>query len=135
MEFFMIQIEVSMMPGAGCNFFNFDTAVELVQESYQNVYDFFKNQIDQNIILNLTGNVEEDTSKYVTRYFATTISDAQAFEQAFSDMSVEFSMKKFWNHHGVDISIECNEIDFDTITDAGELIGANGEIWDTEFQR
>ena len=131
----MIAIDVTMTPGTGCDFYSFDLPIEIVQESYQNVYDFLKSYIDQNIILNLTvDDNDEDALKFNTRYFATTIENAQAFEQAFSDMTAEFSMKKLWNHNKFDISIECHEIDFETATNTQELIGPYGEIWGVEFQ-
>ena len=105
-----------------------------LEPSYQNIYNFLKSCVDQNLILNVVvvdqrGLLEEN----ITQYFATTTQLAQEFEQVFSDMSAEFSIKKFWSQHDFDISISHHEIDFDMVDDTFELIGPRGEIWGQEF--
>lgn len=132
----MIAIDVTMTLKE-INFdFNVDDTVVLIEQSYQNVYDFFQRCLARNLLLNATVNMPtDDTSSAITRYFATTNENALAFEQVFSDMSAEFSMKKFWDQHGFNISIAHSEIDFDTVNDTVELIGTFGEIWGIEFQK
>ena len=131
----MIAIDVTMTPKNIVNIFDVDTTTQMIVPSYHHVYDFFKNCIDQNILLNVIVDVVPDMSSaiIITRYFATTIENAQAFEQVFSDMSAEFSMKKFWDQHDFDISLSHYEIDFDTVDNTVELIGPRGEIWGQEF--
>jgi hypothetical protein len=132
MEFFMIAIDVAMTPKNIADIIDRDIIIQMIVPSYQHIYDFFKNCIDQNVLLNVAA-VSEEPSVNVTTYFATTIENAQAFEQVFSDMSAEFSIKKFWSQHDFDISISHHEIDFDTVDDTFELIGPRGEIWGQTF--
>ena len=128
----MIAIDVAMTPKNIADIIDRDILIQMIVPSYQHIYDFFKNCIDQNVLLNVAA-VSEEPSVTVTTYFATTIENAQAFEQVFSDMSAEFSIKKFWSQHDFDISISHNEIDFDTVDDTFELIGPQGEIWGQTF--
>ena len=129
----MIAIDVTMSTKNNEDLIVDDTVV-LIEESYQNVYDFFKNCIDQNVLLNITVDVPiEESSTVITRYFATTKENAQTFEQAFSDMTAEFSMKKFWDYHGFNISVSHHEIDFDTVDDTFELVGSQGQVWGIPF--
>jgi hypothetical protein len=129
----MIAIDVTMVT-KNQEIFNVEEAMFVVTQSYENIHNFFKNCIDQNIILNATVNVLADNDfTNITRYFATTVENAQAFQTAFADMSAEFSMKKMWDENGFDISFEQYEINFDNEIEVSDLIGSNGEIWDVLF--
>jgi hypothetical protein len=85
-------------------------------------------------VLNASCNISQDTKiNDITRYFATTIENAQTFQNAFADMSAEFSMKKMWDEVGFDISFEQHEVDFDKELGVMDLISSDGRIWATQF--
>ena len=129
----MIAIDVTMVTKNNEDFFVKDT-IPIVSQSRDEVYDFFKNCIDKNLVINAVADIDvDDLSKNKTRYFSTTIENAQAFQNAFTDMAVDFSMKKMWDENGFDISIEQHEVDFDNESDLCELISPNGDIWATSF--
>ena len=132
--YFMIAIDVIMTTTNKTSFNVLQDALPVVAQSRENIYNFFKNCIDQNLVLNATYDiVNEALTENKTRYFSTTVENAQAFQNAFTDMSADFSMKKMWDEHGFDISVEQHEIDFDTVGDSVELIGSQGEIWGQKF--
>ena len=129
----MIAIDVTMVTKNNEDFFVKDT-IPIVSQSRDEVYDFFKNCIGKNLVINAIADIDvADLSKNKTRYFSTTIENAQAFQNAFTDMAVDFSMKKMWDENGFDISIEQHEVDFDNESDLCELISPNGDIWATSF--
>jgi hypothetical protein len=131
----MIAIDVTMTTKDKTQFNVFEDAWPIASQSRDNVYNFFKNCIDQNIVLNAAVDVEiEDLSKKITRYFATTVENARAFQTAFEDVSAEFSMKKMWTDHGFDISVEQHEVDFEQEYDVYDLISADGNIWGVDFE-
>ena len=130
----MIAIDVTMSKKDKTPFDSLVDAKPLVSQSHKNIFDFFQNCIDQNLVLNATYDiVNEALTENKTRYFSTTVENAQSFQNAFTDMSADFSMKKMWDEHGFDISVEQHEIDFDTVGDSVELIGSQGEIWGQKF--
>ena len=106
-----------------------DYIYSIIRESYHKIYNFFQTCVEQNLVINATMCI----SDLETRYFATTIEDAQAFQSAFTDMSADFSMKKMWTENGFDISIEQHEVNFDDEFDVIELINPIGQIWGTDF--
>ena len=100
----------------------------------QEIYNFFKNCIDQQFILNTVCiEASEDQTKSISRYFSTTSENAQAFLDLFLDMSAEFSIKKIWGQYGMKLSTTQSEIDFDFVEDNFDLIGENGEIWSVKY--
>jgi hypothetical protein len=101
-----------------------------ITESYKNVQVFFLDCIDKNVVLNAFEIIHTDTPNVVvTRYFATTVENAEIFQNAFADMSTEFSMKKMWNEQGFDISFEQHEVNFDQAYGVSDLITSDGMIW------
>ena len=102
---------------------------EIARQSYSSIYKFFKNCIDQNIILNFTRLDHEYHQQFNVKYFATTVENAQTFQQAFLDTSAEFSMKKMYGQYGFDISLDQQEINFDLVDHVIDLIGQDGKIW------
>jgi hypothetical protein len=93
---------------------NFDVVESIVQKSHSKISAFFKECIEQNLLINLANDVNDGVTG-TTTYFATTLENAQVFEKKFQDLSTEFSMKNFWNSHGYDINISTQEIDFDQV--------------------
>ena len=126
----MIAIDVTMTPKTDRESLTIEDSFPIAEQWYFDIHKFFKSCIDQNMILNIT---DDNPAQNVTRYFATTIENAQMFQQAFSDMSAEFSMKKMWDQSGFDITFKQQEIEFDTIDSVVDLIGPYGEIWGVEF--
>jgi hypothetical protein len=129
---FMIAIDVTMTAGNNEEFI-FENTIPIVSQSRDKVYDFFKNCIDKNLVINAIVGTVDDLSKNKTRYFSTTIENAQAFQSAFEDMSAEFSIKKMWSQHGYTIEFEQHEINFDNEDGLCELISPDGDIWSIEY--
>jgi hypothetical protein len=130
----MIAIDVVMTKKDKTPFDILEDGLPVVTQSRENIYNFFENCIDQNLVLNATYDIMNDTQmENKTRYFSTTVENAQAFQNAFTDMSADFSMKKMWDEHGFDISVEQHEVDFDKEYDVYDLISADGDIWATSF--
>jgi hypothetical protein len=130
----MIAIDVTMSKKDKTPFDSLVDAKPLVSQSHKNIFDFFQNCIDQNLVLNASCNISQDTQiNDITRYFATTIENAQTFQNAFADMSAEFSMKKMWDEVGFDISFEQHEVDFDKELGVMDLISSDGRIWAAQF--
>ena len=126
----MIAIDVIMATKNKTPFDVLVDALPLVTQSRKNIFDFFQNCIDQNLVLNATMDIPNDTLiENTTRYYATTVENAQTFQNAFADMSAEFSMKKMWDEIGFDISFEQHEVDFDKEYNVNELINLDGHIW------
>ncbi len=103
---------------------------ETVVQSYAEIYNFFKDCIDKNFILN-TVNMSriESTSQTSTRYYAITSENAQAFQDAFTNMDVDFSMKKLWAENGFNVLLTQSEIDFDFVENNFELIDQDNRLW------
>jgi hypothetical protein len=130
----MIAIDVTMSKKDKTPFDSLVDAKPLISQSHKNIFDFFQNCIDQNLVLNASCNISQDTQiNDITRYFATTIENAQTFQNAFADMSAEFSMKKMWDEVGFDISFEQHEVDFDKELGVMDLISSDGRIWAAQF--
>jgi hypothetical protein len=130
----MIAIDVTMSKKDKTPFNSLVDASPLISQSHKNIFDFFQNCIDQNLVLNASCNISQDTQiNDITRYFATTIENAQTFQNAFADMSAEFSMKKMWDEVGFDISFEQHEVDFDKELGVMDLISSDGRIWAAQF--
>lgn len=142
----MIAIDVTMAPADEIivspveNFLPLDepraqtSEVEVVKEFYTQISNFFKNCIDKNFILNTVNiNTFGSQSQTITRYYATTSENAQAFQDAFTDMDAEFSMKKLWSQHGFTVSLQQSEIDFDLVEDNFDLVGHDGEVWNVKY--
>ena len=117
-----------------------DEFFEFLKPNSQKIENLFKNCIDQQLVLNTTWigiPVDELVvipSNYVTRYYATTPENAQAFLDVFLDMSADFSIKKMWSQYGLKILINQYEIDFDLVEDNFDLIGEDGKIWGVDFK-
>ncbi len=111
--------------------------IPMIQESHQDIYNFFKNCIDQNFIMNIVicdTNPPKDAVSLTSRYFAISIENAEAFRSALLDTSKSFSMFQLWEKNGWDTAISLQEVDFDTAADdAVELLGTFGEIWGIEY--
>jgi hypothetical protein len=130
----MIAIDVIMTKKDKTPFDVLEDGLPIVTQSRENIYNFFENCIVQNLVLNATSETLNETlTENRTRYFSTTVDNAQAFQNAFTDMSADFSLKKMWDEHGFDISVEQHEVDFDNEYDVNDLISPDGTIWSTEF--
>jgi hypothetical protein len=118
MEFFMIQIDVTMVPTIDSVENSFECHVQFINLRYREIFAFFQDCLDQNLILNLTDYVLEndqtDQSDRTT-YYSTTMENAQAFEQKFQDLTADFSMRKFWNQAGFETTTSIKEIDFNSV--------------------
>jgi hypothetical protein len=141
MEFFMIQIDVTMVPTIDSVENSLECHSDFINLHYHEIFAFFQSCIDQNLVLNLTDNVQDGYSD-ITSYYAISMENAQAFEQKFQDLSSEFSMRKFWNQSGFETTISMKEIDFNYVEDptGPEALAKNqivnedaSEIWGIKF--
>lgn len=106
---------------------------KFLNQSYHELYAFFKHCVDQNLVINLV-QLEANSAVDWTNYYSTTLENAQAFQQAIENIDAEFSLKKFWNDCGFDMKISIKEIDFDEVGDSAVLINeSTGEIWSVAF--
>ena len=113
---------------------------QFLKQNSQKIENFLRSCIDQQLILNTVwiGMLDDQSipynSRYITRYFATTSENAQAFQEAFINMDAEFSMKKMWAQHGLSIFLKQSEIYFDLVEDNFDLISEDGKIWGIDFK-
>ena len=105
-------------------------------DNYEPLSDFFQQCIDQQWILN-TCKFEhnpEDMFHTITTYFAVNHVQADKFITAFSDMSVEFSIMKFWSELSHQLTVTKTEIDFTLVDDLVPLIDREQKtIWGISF--
>jgi hypothetical protein len=83
-----------------------------VTKNYDKIASFFRECIDQNLILNCWQHA--DNTQGTSIYYSTDWDTAKLFEQKCQDTLSEFSLKKFWKEIDIDISISMEEIDFST---------------------
>ncbi len=91
---------------------------------YQEVWSFFKECVDANIIINVCA-PEHNSS----RYYSTTLENAQEFQRRCEDTTRPFSMRKFWQEIEFSAELILTEIDFDQEDVTYELVSDNGEVW------
>jgi len=97
---------------------------------------FFQQCVDQQLVLNtckLHTN-PEDMYHCTTTYFAVDHTQADKFITAFSDMSAEFSIMKFWSELSHQLTVIKTEIDFTQETDLLPLVDPEQQIlWGQQF--
>jgi hypothetical protein len=79
---------------------------------------------------------EGENPEFDTLLFSPTMENAQEFARRYSDLSIEFSLKKFWNNWGIDSSVvSMREIDNFDSTDynSKELVNRNPKTIFGEF--
>jgi hypothetical protein len=107
-----------------------------VNDNYEPLSAFFQQCIDQQLVLNtcqLRTN-PEDMFHTITTYFAVDHEKADKFITMFSDMSVEFSIMKFWSELSHRLSITKTEIDFNSVEDLLPLVDQEQRImWGHQF--
>ena len=132
----MIQVEVTMIPVDANAQLSLDYQAPFLNQNCDKISDFFQSCVDQSLILNLhVMHNLQDELKHITLYFSTNMENAQEFARKFQDLTVDFSMKKFWNQAGFDTSFSFEEINFDSIqVEATELVNRElSEIWGVVF--
>jgi len=138
----MIQIAVTMVPTIDSVENSFECHAQFVNLQYREIFAFFQDCLDQNLILNLIDYVLEDVQSDRTTYYSTTMENAQAFEQKFQDLSADFSMRKFWNQAGFETTTSIKEIDFNSVEyltapdtqDKVQVVNTDhSEIWGIPF--
>jgi hypothetical protein len=104
-------------------------------DNYEPMSDFFQQCIDQKWVLNTCKHTYSDDVSYTTTtYFAVDHVQADKFITAFSDMSVEFSIKKFWSELSHQVTVTKTEIDFNLEQDLLPLIDREQKtIWGISF--
>lgn len=105
-------------------------------DNYEPLSAFFQQCVDQQLVLNtckLHTN-PEDMYHCTTTYFAVNHTQADKFITAFSDMSAEFSIMKFWSELSHQLTVTKTEIDFTQETDLLPLVDPEQQIlWGQQF--
>ena len=107
------------------------------ESTHPDVFEFFKDIVDQNLILNTMfweplNDVAHHT--HLLRYYAVNMENAEIFQEKLVNESADFSIKKFWNLRKFDYSVELTEINFDEelpqyyVVDL-ESGGVWGDVW------
>ena len=129
----MFEVKVTLTPRLTEASTTFNYVKDFLNQSYTDLFSFFKQCIDQNLVINLV-KLEADSSVDWTNYYSTSLENAQAFQQAVEDMDAEFSLKKLWDSCGFDMHVVVTEINFDDVDDAFDLLNEHtGEIWSVSF--
>jgi hypothetical protein len=133
----MIQIDVTMSPTKTHLENTQDLKLNWVNENFHDVFSFFENCVDQDLVLNVFDEVEDGENE-ITIYYSVSMENAQAFEQKFQDLSADFSIRKFWNKLGFETSISMKEIEFEP-TGYSQKLGSLVDkelktIWALEFE-
>ena len=129
----MFEVKVTLAPRLTEASTTFNYVKDFLNQSYTDLFSFFKQCIDQNLVINLV-KLEADSSVDWTNYYSTSLENAQAFQQAVEDMDAEFSLKKLWDSCGFDMHIVVTEINFDDVDEAFDLLNEHtGEIWSVSF--
>lgn len=107
-----------------------------VNDNYEPLSAFFQQCVDQQLVLNtcqLHTN-PEDMYHTITTYFAVDHTQADKFITAFSDMSAEFSIMKFWSELSHKLTISKAQIDFTSVDDLLPLVDLEQKIiWGQQF--
>jgi hypothetical protein len=132
----MIAIDVTIEPVTTGIDATFDSTQEFINASHSEIAAFFRECIDENLVLN-TLNIDPNATaeKDVTRYYSISLENAQEFQRRWEDSTRTFSMKQFWNNAGYNVSLSTVEINFDTVTDTDtiEIVSEHGELWGWTF--
>ena len=107
-----------------------------LNDNYEPLSAFFQQCVDQQLVLNtckLHTNLE-DMFHCITTYFAVDHVQADKFITAFSDMSAEFSIMKFWSELSHELTVTKTEIDFTLEEDLLPLVDCEQRIlWGQQF--
>ena len=118
----MIAIDVT---GTHTKYPIFDELGLLISSDYyQDVWSFFNECVNANIIINVCA-PEHNSS----RYYSTTMENAQEFQRRCEDTTKSFSMRKFWNETGFSAVLTLHEVDFDQELETIDLVTDTGELW------
>jgi hypothetical protein len=130
----MFQIMVNCSPVDPSASTDLDYTKNFLNPSYEQLFAFFKDCVDKNLIINLV-QVDPSMTSDFCGYYSTTLENAHAFQQVVEDMSADFSLKKFWHDCGLALTVTITEIDFESLTDnLHTLINVDqGDLWDLSF--
>ena len=112
----MIQIDVSMTPTNDQINNSLEYHANFINSNVDKIFAFFRNCVDQDLILNFIDNVQNANTD-ITTYYSISMENAQEFERRFQDLSSEFSLRQMWNSAELDTTISMKEIDFNYVED------------------
>jgi hypothetical protein len=104
--------------------------------NYESLSAFFQQCVDQQLVLNTCklDTDPKDVFHLITTYFAVDHDRADKFITAFSDMSAEFSIMKFWSELSHQLTVTKTEIDFTLEDDLLPLVDPEQQlIWGQQF--
>lgn len=137
----MIAIETFMQPIAGFEAEAEENFIKFCLTTHPDIFDFFVDCLDQNLILNTVHWTPVDWYHPVhpwiyslARYYAVDMPKAEQFRKKFQDLSADFSIKKYWYQNKFDITCDLSEVDFSQETPEFEIINKEtGALWDIVF--
>ena len=111
----MIAIDTVVKPMVGLESQAHENFLVFHETSHPDLFEFFKNIVDQNLILNTLfwRPYDENNYNHLLRYYAVDMKNAEIFQEKLLSEVADLSMKKFWNQNKFDYSVELKEIDFD----------------------
>ena len=86
----MIEIRITLSLTLNSPHQDISSFEDVMKEHYTELHDFFKNQLQQNLILNCFKVDEVVSPQLISSYFATSTENAQAFVDAAFDTSALF---------------------------------------------
>jgi len=132
----MIAINTVIKPMVGHEQEAIDNFYTFHKSPHPELFEFFKEFVDQNLILNTMfwQPYDDRNLNHLLRYYAVNMENAEIFQEKLLSESADFSMKKFWDQNKFDYSIELTEINFDEefpqyyVVD-NESGGVWGDVW------
>jgi hypothetical protein len=130
----MIEISIKTVPVTDSASTQLTYLGQCILQEEEQVFNFCEECVNQNLVLNIIA--EGENPEFDTLLFSPTMENAQEFARRYSDLSTEFSLKKFWNNWGIDSSVvSMREIDNFDSTDynSKELVNRNPKTIFGEF--
>jgi len=88
---------------------------ECILTDEANFFKFWRDCIDQNLIINTVVQADPGNGDHDSFFFSTTMENAREFERRCLDSTAEFSLKKFYNKFDLDVLLfsieEINDFD------------------------
>ena len=110
-----------------------------LSESQPDLVAFMQECLDQELVLNSAGySAQENYYNFddhgIIRYYAIDLEKAESFIAKLTDMSANFSVKKFWAENKFNFFVEHSTVNFDAEHIAFEVVDAStSQVWGTNF--
>ena len=132
----MIAINQVVKPMVGHEEEALENFLIFYQSPQPEAFEFLKDIIDQNLILNTYywHPYDEQGAHHLNRHYAVNMENAIIFQEKLLSESADFSVKKFWNQKKFDYSVELTEVNFDEELPQYYVVdhesgGVWGDVW------